>query len=164
MLRSQGRPRAAPAGSVATSQGETLGLTVLGAVAALSAFFLAGSHVAARIVGGPPLRAGLVEAGRALWRLPSTPGDPAAAWGPDQRAALPGPVAYYGCLAVLGLAVAGMILVTVRACNRLSARRHPLGVDPTAGLADARVLRRLHARTVTRIMPATARPSTARQP
>ena len=143
MRSSQGRPPGATGGGLATSQGETLGLIVLGAVVGLAAFFLAGSHLAAWTAGGPPLRAGLVEAGRALLRLPSTPGDPSAAWGPEQRAALPGPVAYYACLAVLGLAVACTILATVRVHNRLSRRRHPLGVEPNTGLADARALRRL---------------------
>lgn len=139
MRTTHGTGRAAPADSTA----ETIALVAVGATAALAGIFLAGSHLAAWLAGTPPLRAGLVDAGTALWRLPSTLGDPAAAWSQDQRAALPAPVAYYLCLALALVAVAGAGIAVAWAYRALGKERHPLGVDPNTGLAGARELRRL---------------------
>ncbi|HUP70353.1 MAG TPA: type IV secretory system conjugative DNA transfer family protein [Acidimicrobiales bacterium] len=123
--------------------GETVALVAAGAAVALAGIFLAGSHLAAWLAGNPPLRGGLADAGKALWRLPSTFADPGAAWSPEQRPALPGPVPFYLCLALVVVAVIGVALVVAWVCRALGGKRHPLGVDPSAGLAGARDLRRL---------------------
>ncbi len=139
MRTTHGTGRAAPADSTA----ETIALVAVGATAALAGIFLAGSHLAAWLAGTPPLRAGFVDAGTALWRLPSTLRDPAAAWSQDQRAALPAPAAYYLCLALVLVAVIGTGIAVAWAYRAVDKERHPLGVDPNAGLAGARELRKL---------------------
>ncbi len=143
MRRPVGAMPGSPAPSIAANPLETIGLVALGGLVAMAGVFLAGAHLAARVAGTPPLRAGLGDAGRALWRLPSTPGDPAAAWGPSQRPALPGPVAYYACLALLVIVLGGLALSTAHGYRTFARRRHPLGVDPNPGLANARALRKL---------------------
>lgn len=138
-----------PPGGPTSSPWETLGLVAMGIALVLSAAFLAGAHLAARLAGDGSFRAGLADAAQAIWKLPSTSGDPAAAWGPEHQGALPGPVAYYLYLGLAVAVAAGISLLLHRAWRALNGGAHPLGVEPNAGLANARQLRTLSVRKPT---------------
>jgi type IV secretion system protein VirD4 len=119
---------------------------VLGAAAAFvgasSVSWLA-ARLAARLFGDGPLRAGLVDAGVALTRLPRSPADPAAAWPAEGRDVLPGPIAYYACLATVVVAVVVAAVFAVRRSQRVLRPAGALGVRPHAGFARGRDLGRL---------------------
>ena len=136
-------------GSPGSSPWETLGLLAIGLVLSLATAALAGAHLAARLTGDGSFSAGLADAARAIWQLPTTPGDPAAAWAPAQQAALPGPVAYYLCLALVIVVAAAVVLLVHRAWRALTGGAHPLGVEPNAGLATPRQLASLAIRKPT---------------
>ncbi|HVM02317.1 MAG TPA: type IV secretory system conjugative DNA transfer family protein [Acidimicrobiales bacterium] len=121
---------------------EAVAGVALASVLAGAAVVLAAARLAAWLSGTGPLRAGLAEAAVAAARLPATPADPAAAWG-EHAGALPGPVPYYGCLAATVAAAAAAAAGVVALWRRAAAGRHPLGVDPHAGLATGRRLRSL---------------------
>jgi type IV secretion system protein VirD4 len=131
----------------AASPLETVGLCVLAVLVLLGIILLAGAHLAAAVAGRAALHADLGDAATALVRLPATPGDPAAAWGPAGRAALPGPVLYYVSLGAVLLVAAGMGTAGWRLWRMAARGQHPLGVEPHAGLARGRDLRRLCVRS-----------------
>jgi hypothetical protein len=69
---------------------------------------LAAAHVASLVSGHGRFPGSLADAAVALARLGARPRDPAGAWPqPAQREALPGPVGFYACLAlVIGVLIA----------------------------------------------------------
>jgi type IV secretion system protein VirD4 len=140
------RDKTAQAAVDSSQRFETIALACAAAVVIMTACVLAGAHLATHVAGNPPLRAGLVDAAVATVRLPAHVGDPATAWTPVQAAALPTAGPYYGCLSVtiaVATAVTGLAVRTWRSVGRV---RHPLGVEPHAGLARPRDLRRLTVR------------------
>ncbi len=102
----------------------------------------AGASLAAQLRPGQPFGAGLSEAAGALRALPAHLSDPAAAWPPGAREALPGPVAYWTCqvLVVVGLAVIAWLVWRV---FRRRGEQDGLGVERSAYFARRRDLRRL---------------------
>ena len=102
----------------------------------------AGAALAAQLGPGLPFGAGLAEASQALRALPSNLSDPAAAWPPGAREALPGPVAYWTCQALVvgGL---GAVAWLVWRVFRRRGERDGLGVERSAYFARRRDLRRL---------------------
>lgn len=126
---------------------ETVGLTLLAAVPLLGGVHLTAAHLASRIAGDPPLRAGLAEATVALARLASTPGDPRRAWAPESANALPGPVPYWVSLGIVLAAVVTLTIAALRLWRRLGGQcPSVLGVKANAGLGNARDLRALWVR------------------
>src|SRR5206468_10148193 len=91
---------------------------------------------------GRPFGAGLSQASVALRALPAHLSDPAAAWPDGPRQALPGPVAYWTCqaLVVVGLAVVAWLVWRV---FRRRGEQDGLGVERSAYFARRRDLRRL---------------------
>ena len=102
----------------------------------------AGAALAAQLGPGQPFGAGLSEAAGALRALPAHFSEPAAAWPPGAREALPGPVAYWTCqvLVVVGLAVVAWLVWRV---FRRRGEQDGLGVERSAYFARRRDLRRL---------------------
>ncbi|MDQ3569826.1 MAG: type IV secretory system conjugative DNA transfer family protein [Actinomycetota bacterium] len=132
---------------VAEGRLETFGLIAIAALLGLAAAFLGGAHLAARLAGHPaPFDAGLPDSATALWRLPSTLANPAAAWGPERRHALPGATTYYLSLAAVVGAALVVALLVARAWGAVTKQRQPLGVEPNAGLASGGDLRQLQVR------------------
>jgi len=123
-------------GGRAAGPDDLAGLVLAGA-AALLAVVWGGAQLAALAGTGQPLPAGVGEAAGALLALPSTPGDPAAAWPAHLAGRLPGPVLYWACTT----AAAAAALAAAAAVLRLAAprvgvgRRVRLGVDARARLA-----------------------------
>jgi type IV secretion system protein VirD4 len=144
-----GRTMGPGPGAINSSPWETLGLIAIGSVLALSSAFWAGAHLAARLAGDGPFAAGLADAALAIWQLPSTASDPAAAWPPEHQAALPGAVTYYLCLGLVVAGAAGMALFFHRAWRAVGGGSPLLGVEPNAGLATPRQLRTLAIRKST---------------
>ncbi len=139
-------------GGPITSPWETVGLLAMGTALVLSAAFLVGAHLAARLAGDGRFGADLADAAKAIWQLPSTLADPAAAWPPEQQGALPGPLVYYLCLGLVVGVAAVLVVLIHRAWRAVGGGSHPLGVEPNAGLASPRQLAKLAVR----------RPSTGR--
>lgn len=99
-------------------------------------FVWGGAAVAAAVTG----HAGAVtfpHAAEALFALPANLGDPAAAWPAPARAALPGPVLYWSCQALVAAAIAGAGFGGWRLrCRLLRDRPGSLGVKEDAGFAS----------------------------
>ncbi len=110
------------------------------AAAAVVLVVYAGAHLASLLGGDGRFRAGVVDAVGAAIGIPSSLGDPAAAWGPQHRTGLPGPALYYASLVMVLTAAGGLIAAGRLAWEATSARNHPLGVKPYAGLAGRREL------------------------
>jgi len=113
-------------------------VVALGAVAAAAVGVVWAGASLALLATCDPTTVPLDAAARAARQLPSTPGDPAAAW-PDPIAhAVPGPVLYWVCTLVAAVAAA---LAAAAAYLRWgghrvgTTRRRPLGVDARAGFA-----------------------------
>jgi len=116
---------------------------VAGGFGALIGCVWAGAALAAAVAG----RANEITfnaAGQALLHLPGHLADPAKAWPPPARDALPGPVLYWTAQATV-LAVFALVgVLGWRLWVRLGADRpRPLGIDPDAGFAGRRDLLRL---------------------
>src|SRR5688572_12325958 len=142
--------RMVPAGGLLQgSPLETLGLCCAGGVLALSLLHLGAAHMAARVAGRPPLRAGLPDAGVALVRLWSHASNPKEAWPLEAAAGLPGPVPYWACVALLLLAVTVVAIVGVRLVRSLGRGQRLLGVEPHAGLGTGRDMRALRVKRPT---------------
>lgn len=106
-------PRFPPPGSE-TNLLEALGLIALAAVAALLVLVWATGEISGRVFRGERPGTGAADMGGILIRLGSTPGDPAAAWPPGQRAHMPGPIAFYSVLSALVLPILALALVLLR--------------------------------------------------
>jgi len=117
---------------------------VVAALAALATAVWAGAALAALAATGSAEGVTLGAALRAAFRLPSSLGDPAAAWPPDVRGRLPGAAGYWAAqlvaLAALG-AAAALAFRLVRAVR--DDRRAALGVRTDAGFAGRADVRRL---------------------
>ncbi len=105
----------------------------------------AGAQLAS-LLSGKVLAAGLGASFHTLVRLPANAADPRLAWGPPYDAALPGPVLYWLCTALVAALGVVALLVGLRMFGRgpvgTDARKR-LGVDTKARLATARDLRPL---------------------
>jgi type IV secretory pathway TraG/TraD family ATPase VirD4 len=110
-------------------------------VAVLGAVW-AGAALAAVVGPGRPFGAGLADASVAIRGLPGHFSDPAAAWAPGPRAALPGPIAYWSAQ---GIVLVAMVLLGWLAWRVFGRRgeRDGLGVERSARFARRRDLRRL---------------------
>jgi type IV secretion system protein VirD4 len=128
---------------------EQLVIVAVVAAAALSAIVWGGAALAA-FVGGQSLGAGWGDALRATLKLPGTAGDPGAAWPAAQGSALPGPVMYWLCTAVVVAVAAGVAAGGVRVWHRLwrpgTDVRDRLGVNARAWMARTKDLRTLFVR------------------
>jgi len=102
----------------------------------------AGAALAAQLGPGLPFGAGLGEASQALRALPSNVSDPAAAWPPGAREALPGPIAYWTSQALV-IGGLGAVAWVVWRVFRRRGERDGLGVERSAYFARRRDLRRL---------------------
>lgn len=88
--------------------GDLAAVIVVGSVAAVAALVWLWGAVAGMLFGGGPPRLGAGQLMGVLVRLPGHLGDPASAWPPPVRAALPGPAGSYAALAlVLALGAGG---------------------------------------------------------
>ncbi|MBW3641881.1 MAG: type IV secretory system conjugative DNA transfer family protein [Actinobacteria bacterium] len=102
----------------------------------------AGANLAAVVFGShDALGVGLGEAARAVPKLVSRPGDPAAAWPMAVRGRLPGPVAYWLCtVPVVVLVLVGLSVVAALGGRRRVGfeRRKRMGLDPECRFARGR--------------------------
>jgi len=112
----------------------------------------ASGTVSALMTGHHPPASGLAETGAVAVRLLQDPGDPAAAWPPQDQPRIPGPAAFYAVLSVLSAGAGGLAVVLWRAWQRLSGG--PLGRGDGASWAGRRDLRAL---VVRRDTPLTGR-------
>lgn len=136
------RPTPDPGPRTPGGTSETLLFGAIICLGALCALVLVAAHLAAALFGDAPFRATLADAGVALARLPRHLSDPAAAWPPGLREALPGPVAYFASLAAVVAPTAGGGLWGL-ARYRRSRGRDGLGVQRSARFARGGDLRRL---------------------
>lgn len=133
----------APAPIPQASPGSSAFGWAVGLFGAVVAVVWGGAALAATVTG-PDGQVTFTDAGQAILRLPANLEDPARAWpvpGPD---VLPGPGVYWSCQAVVLAAASGFGVAGWRLWGRVgSDRPRPFGVDPEAGLAARRDLRRL---------------------
>jgi type IV secretion system protein VirD4 len=120
---------------------ETVGLWFLGGVVIFGALFWTAGQLAGRVFGGSWPSVRLSEMSSVLIALPGHLRDPAAAWPQQAGELIPGPLAFYGTVAVL--------LVPVGAALTLIAshRRDRRASSRTARWARARDLRALRVRS-----------------
>jgi type IV secretion system protein VirD4 len=138
--------RAAPGEDILTD----LVLWALGIGAGLVAAVWCGATLTALVSGGGFPGLSEADAAQAMVRLPGNLDQPALAWPDHARAALPGPVLYWACHALLIAAVAALIVGGIRGWRRLSRpAAGPLGVRAEAGFARRVDLRRLRVRRPT---------------
>lgn len=123
-----------------------MAIVVLLAGSAL-AIVWAGAQLAVRISSGDWLHAGAQDAATALVHLPTHGSEPGLAWPARLQPSIPGPGLYWGCTAVVALAV---LVVAVKISELVSGNRRPgmakrkrLGVDTQAHLATAKDLKTL---------------------
>ena len=124
---------------------------VAGVGALLVGLTWAGASLAL-LVGGAPRAVPAGNAVDALIRLPSTMGEPAAAWAPSLAADMPGAAVYWVSTALAGLVCCLMVGCAVRRLpwGRVgSDRRRPLGVDARPRFASSRDLRPVLVRRAT---------------
>ena len=102
-----------------------------------------GALLAARLFGaGKQFSATLVDTAAAVLALPGNAGDPGAAWPAPSGAALPGPVAFWACVAAVAAVAIGAGLLGWRAWQAASGSGgRVLGVRSEAGFARSRDLR-----------------------
>lgn len=137
------RPPAAPASADPRTGGlDAVLFALLALLMAVVGGVWAGAALAAQLGPPHPFAAGLGEAAVALRALPTHFSDPAAAWPDGPRQALPGPVVYWSCqaLVVVGVAVSLWLLWRV---FRRRGEQDGLGVERSAYFARRRDLRRL---------------------
>jgi type IV secretion system protein VirD4 len=130
---------------------ELLILAVGGVAALVIAITWGGAALALLVTDGPIERLPPGAAAHALRRLPGHLTEPATAWPPHIRTALPGPITYWACTAAAATAAAAVGAIVVR-CARPgwrvgTAPRHPLGVDGRAQFASRRDLTPVLTRT-----------------
>ncbi|MEY2472850.1 MAG: type secretion system protein VirD4 [Actinomycetota bacterium] len=119
---------------------------VIGMFGALVFVTWAGAALAA-MANGHAGRIAFSDAGSALVKLVSHPGDPRGAWPPRARSSLPGPVLYWTAQLVVFAWAAAAACGAWWLRQRLGDRRGAFGVTRDAGLARPRHLRRLIVRT-----------------
>ncbi|MEM7093692.1 MAG: type IV secretory system conjugative DNA transfer family protein [Actinomycetota bacterium] len=132
----------AAAGSASS---DDLALAAILSVGSVAGATWLGAQLAALITARRTLSASVGDGFAAMVRLPATPSDPAAAWGPA-GAGLPGPIVYWTCTAIVFslFAVAAWLVVPRLLDRRVGADRSArLGVAPEARLARRRDLRPL---------------------
>ena len=130
-----------PAAGLGAGTGDALFVGAVVVFAAVLAVVWAGAALAARL-GGRPFGASLADAGRALVRLHAHLSDPAAAWAPTVRPALPGPLLYWAAQAVVVAAGAGAAYAAWRLFGSRP-ERDGLGVERSARFGTRRDIRRL---------------------
>jgi type IV secretion system protein VirD4 len=116
---------------------ETFGLVALGLVVVAGAALWVAGELSGRIFGGAWPRTDPVEMGSVLARFPNHAADPARAWPAPQRGLIPGPIAFFGTLALLLSPLVAVGLVVLR--RRLS-RGHERAGAHWARLRDLRPL------------------------
>jgi len=151
-MTAAGRGRSSPGGTTALAQ--LAGL----AAAAVVLLWLTGA-ASALLTGHRPPSAGFAETGAVAVRLLQDPGDPAAAWPPQDRSLIPGPTAFYAVLGMLSLGAAALAVALWRAWQRLGGGG--LGGGDGASWAGRRDLRGL---VVRRDTPLTGRIVLGRTP
>ena len=102
---------------------ETAALVALAALAAVAVALWATGMVAGRIFGGAWPHVGAAEMAGVVVALADTPGDPARAWPEPAGALIPGPVTFYGTLALLLAAPLAAGTALLRRRERRRARR-----------------------------------------
>jgi type IV secretion system protein VirD4 len=90
-------------------------LVVIGGVFAAGALVWTWGGVAGALFGGGWPGVGIGQLLSVLTRLPGRITDPASAWPAHARAGLPGPIAFYGALAIVAAVAAGAVFVLARA-------------------------------------------------
>src|SRR6266702_1109357 len=103
-----GRGRSSPGGTGALAQ-------LVGLAAAVVVLLWATGAVSAVLLRHQLPDTGLAEIGAVAVRLLQNPGDPAAAWPPNDRPLIPGPAGFYAVLAVLSLGAGALAVVLWRA-------------------------------------------------
>ncbi|MBA2305117.1 MAG: hypothetical protein H0W08_21160, partial [Acidobacteria bacterium] len=123
-----------------------MAIIVLLAGSALSVLW-AGAQLAVRISTGDWLHAGAQDAATALVHLPAHGNEPALAWPARLQSSIPGPQLYWGCTALVAVAV---LVVGVKIAGLVTGNRRPgmakrkrLGVDTQAHLGTAKDLKTL---------------------
>ena len=123
--------------------GFELMVLAIGAVAAAVVIVVWGGASLALVMSGEPRAVPLSGAVDALGRLPSSGGDPAAAWAEPYASALPVPALYWTCTAVVAIGAAVVVGLGVRWFGRSrvgTSKRRPLGVDARPQFAHRRDL------------------------
>jgi type IV secretion system protein VirD4 len=99
----------------------------------------AGAALAAAVTGHDPSAVHVDMAGEALLHLPARFSRPASAWPSPADAALPGPIAYWACQALVVAALAAMAFGFWKLWRFVGTDRpRPFGVDAEAGFAQRR--------------------------
>lgn len=122
-----------------TNAFEIVVLTIAAAAAAAIGIVWSGATLAL-LAAGHPRALPIDAAAHAARHLPSSGGEPAAAWPAPFAELLPGPVLYWACTAIVaaGIALAAAAAYRKWGGNRVgTTRRRPLGVDARAGFATA---------------------------
>jgi type IV secretion system protein VirD4 len=115
----------------------------LGAVVAAGAVLWTSTQLAALVSSATVLELSVNDIAAALTQLPSTASDPAAAFSTAPPGTLPGPVAYWACVAVVLAILVSAVGVCVHVVGVVRRGRHPAGVEPNAGLARPADVRHL---------------------
>jgi type IV secretion system protein VirD4 len=103
----------------------------------------AGAQLAVVVSRQRALPVGLASAVQAVFALPATISDPAAAWPLEVRELIPGPLLYWACTVTVAVVVVAAAVVVHRLISGPGPgtdRRHRLGVDTGARLARGRDL------------------------
>lgn len=102
-----------------------------------------GAQLSALLFGHRAMPVTIAQGGPALIALSHNWSEPTAAWPPDARAELPGPIAYWACTLVVASAFALTIGGIARWWRRSRGRSGALGVGTHTGFATGTDLRRL---------------------
>jgi type IV secretory pathway TraG/TraD family ATPase VirD4 len=123
---------------------ELVGFAALGLVAAVAVPIWAAVELAGRLASGawPDLDASATLSALAHW--PGHAADPRMAFDPTLRAALPGPVGIYGCLAMVLAVLVGVVLLGLRL--QRAAKAGSAGFASTADIGAHLSVRALRAR------------------
>jgi type IV secretion system protein VirD4 len=103
---------------------------------AFTTVFHVGAQLAARLSGGGRFPASLADTAAAMVHLGQHRGEPAAAWAPDVRPDIGGPLLFWACvIAVLAVVVAVVVAGWIVWRRLFDRSAHPLGVKANAGFA-----------------------------
>jgi type IV secretion system protein VirD4 len=100
---------------------ETLGFALVGAIVVASAALWLVGELSGRVFGGAWPSTGAAEMGGVLARFAGNASDPARAWPAEDRALIPGALAFYGTLALVLAMPLGLAFIVLR--RRLGPRR-----------------------------------------